>query len=383
MTVIIQQSKTYLTTKIRLSQEGCSVSIKHFFLDGNTSKGYVTLVKNIVKTINKVYTIKGSLGNEKTKIFKQISENFEKQDLEIYWLHNPSDENKLDGIVIPDKGIAVIDGSARNGIEAKYSNFIERIFDLDEALDKTQLVINKNSIIQMQGEIEQFHEDAYAKFAKGKEIHEQKEELYISAMDFDKANKVTAKLAVNLFHDVTVAKEDPIVEQLFFGAATPNGAVNYIDSITSDIKKRYIIKGRSGSGKSTVMRKIAKYAENVGLAVQQFPCGLDPNSLDMIIIPSLSVAIIDGTAPHVIDPTRPGDEVIDMFELCMDQSIETKFDQRFEDLHVAYKQEMKEGTRLLQEAKQVRESLEQIYQEAVDSTILTEKINEIIADITA
>ncbi|MCT8137922.1 hypothetical protein H1D32_09245 [Anaerobacillus sp. CMMVII] len=359
------------------------MSVKHFFLDGNTSKGYVSLVKYIVSTMNKVYVVKGSLGSEKTKLFKTISDYFEQQNLLVYLLHNPSDEDQLDGIVVPEKSIAVVDGSKRNGIEAKYSGFIEESINLDEMIDKVKLVINKKSIISKRNEIEQLHEEAYAKFARGKEIHEKKEELYISAMDFDKANKVTAQLAASLFHNVTIAKENPIVEQLFFGAATPNGAINFIDNITSDISKRYIIKGRSGSGKSTVMRKIGKYAENVGLSVQYFPCGLDPNSLDMIIIPSLSVAILDGTAPHVIDPTRASDEVIDMFELCMDQSIDTKYDEEFKQLHVAYKAEMKEGTRLLEEAKKVKDSLEQIYLEAVDTVELYNKMNEIVATITA
>jgi hypothetical protein len=358
------------------------MSVKHYFLDGNTSKGYVTLVNHIVNAINNVYIIKGSLKSEKTRIFKQLSEHFEKQNLEIYWLHNPSDEKKLDGIVIPNKGIAFIAGSERNGIESKFSNFVTKVFDLDEVLDHLQLVINKNSIIKMQTEIEQYHEEAYARFAKGKEIHEKKEELYIAAMDFEKANKVTAQLAAKLFHNVSVAPESRSVEQLFFGAATPNGPINYIDNITSDLSKRYIIKGRSGSGKSTVMRKIGKYAENVGLAVQYFPCGLDPNSLDMIIIPTLSVAILDGTAPHVIDPSRPNDEVIDMFELCMDQSVDKKYDQEFHELHVAYKQEMKEGTKLLQEAKKVNDALELIFEEATNQTILREKTKQIIFELT-
>ena len=358
------------------------MATKHYFLDGNTSKGYVSLIQYVINRINKIYVVKGSLSSEKTKLFKKISESFEQKGYLVQWLHNPSDEENLDGIIIPEKDIAVMDGSARNGVEAKYGNFIEQVFDLDESLNKANVVTNKNVIIQLQSEVEKFHVEAYARFAKGVKIHEKKEELYISAMDFDKANKVTAQLAANLFHDVSVEVEKAMVPQLFFGAATPKGAINYIDNITSDIKKRYIIKGRSGSGKSTVMRKIGKYGENLGLAVQYFPCGLDPHSLDMIIIPSLSVAILDGTAPHVIDPTRKSDEVIDMFELCMDQSVEAKYDKEFDQLHIQYKQQMSEGTKLLQKALESKIKLEEYYHGAVDMKSLKQKTDEIIATIT-
>ena len=358
------------------------MTTKHYFLDGNTSKGYVSLIQYVIDGINKIYVVKGSLSSEKTKLFKKISKHFEQKGYLVQWLHNPSDEENLDGVIIPQKGIAVIDGRARNGIEAKYANFIEQVFDLDESLNKATVVKNKNLIIQLQSEVEKLHQEAYARFANGVEIHKKKEELYISAMDFDKANKVTAQLAANLFHDVSIDGEKPIVKQLFFGAATPKGAINYIDNITNEINKRYIIKGRSGSGKSTVMRKIAKYGENLGLTVQYFPCGLDPHSLDMIIIPSLSVAILDGTAPHVIDPTRKSDEVIDMFELCMDQSVDSKYDQQFDELQLQYKQQMKEGTELLQKALETKNKLEQYYKEAVDTDLLNQKGKEIVSAIT-
>ncbi len=353
--------------------------VKHYFLDGNTSKGYVTLVDQVVSAIDHIYVIKGKLGAEKTEIFQSIGKAYEQQGLAVHFLHNPSNEEFLDGVIIPENRLAVLDGSGRTGIEAKYSQFVERVFDLDEALDKVKLVINKNTIITMNTEIEQLHEKAYAKFAKGKEIHEKKEELYIAAMDFEKANKVIAQLAATLFHAVTVPKTSLLVNHLFFGAATPNGAINYIDNITSDIDKRYIIKGRSGSGKSTLMRKIGAYAENVGLSVQYFPCGLDPNSLDMIYIPALSVAILDGTAPHVIEPTRATDEVIDMFELCMDQSVDSKYQEEFDQLHSAYKQEMKEGTAFLKKAKNIKVELDQFYREAVNQ----EKLDTIVHDITS
>ncbi|WNF35177.1 hypothetical protein RJD24_11900 [Bacillaceae bacterium IKA-2] len=358
------------------------MGIQDYFLDGNTSQGYLTLVRHVVVGCDNVYIIKGSISKEKTKLFKEISELFEKDNYLVQWLHNPSDEAELDGIIIPEKSIAVIDGSSRNGIEANYGLFSKDRFDLDEVISKEQLYDHKKTIIGLQNEYEIMHKQAYQQFNKGREIHEQKEKLYIAAMDFEKANKVTEDLIKTIFVDISVKVEKPIIAQLFFGASTPNGAVNYIENITSEIKKRYIIKGRSGCGKSTVMRKVAKYAENIGLAVQYFPCGLDPDSLDMIIIPTLSVAIIDGTAPHVIDPTRHTDQVVDMFELCMDKTVETKYDKEFEQLHSNYRDEVRTGTNFLQEAKKARNSLEEYYQEAVNVIALKEKFNEIIAVLT-
>lgn len=352
--------------------------IKNYFLDGNTSLGYVSLIDNVINNIDKIYIVRGTIGKEKTNVFKSISKKFEQENLAVNWLHNPSNEDLLVGIVIPERSIAFLDGSHRSGFDGKYNGFVEDVFDFSEALDKADLQVHKKAIISLQREYEQLHEEAYKKFAKGKEIHEKKEELYISAMDFEKANKVTAQIASSLFDDLKVDTKQTTVEKLFFGASTPNGAVNYIDNITSDIKKRYIIKGRSGSGKSTLMRKIGHHAESIGLAVQYSPCGLDPNSLDMVVIPALSVAIIDGTAPHVIDATRPADEIIDMFLLCMDQSVEMKYDKEFEGLHAAYKQVVNEGTNLLKEAKTKANLLDEHFEAVLNKDIVLEKTSQIL-----
>lgn len=70
--------------------------------------------------------------------------------------------------------------------------------------------------------------------------------------------------------------------------------------------KAYIIKGGPGTGKSGLMKKIAKSAEDKNYTVERIICSSDPDSLDGIIIPELKVCFADGTAPHVIEPRYPG-----------------------------------------------------------------------------
>ena len=71
----------------------------------------------------------------------------------------------------------------------------------------------------------------------------------------------------------------------------------------------YIIKGGSGTGKSTLMKKLAAKAEEIGGVCERFYCSSDPTSLDGIIanMPNgKRIAMLDGTAPHTHDPKYPG-----------------------------------------------------------------------------
>lgn len=72
------------------------------------------------------------------------------------------------------------------------------------------------------------------------------------------------------------------------------------------LKTIYIIKGGPGTGKSTFMKKIKGEAERRGIFSYVYLCSSDTNSLDGIIIPEISAAIVDGTAPHVTEAKYPG-----------------------------------------------------------------------------
>lgn len=63
--------------------------------------------------------------------------------------------------------------------------------------------------------------------------------------------------------------------------------------------------GGPGSGKSTLMKKIAdEFASDYQIILG--PCCGNPESLDAVIIPELKVCVLDGTEPHSIEPKHPG-----------------------------------------------------------------------------
>lgn len=93
--------------------------------------------------------------------------------------------------------------------------------------------------------------------------------------------------------------------EFFAGANTYNGFYPIFDRVFENTERIFILKGSSGCGKSTLMKKIAKTAEEKGLKCHKIRCSADSNSLDAVIIPSLSTAVTDGTKPHSMDTTYP------------------------------------------------------------------------------
>ena len=93
----------------------------------------------------------------------------------------------------------------------------------------------------------------------------------------------------------------------FAGANTGRGFFGVYDEIANEeVRERvYIIKGGSGTGKSTMMQKIAEEAESAGFGVTRYLCGSDPTSLDAVVLDD-RIVVLDGTAPHMRDMMYPG-----------------------------------------------------------------------------
>lgn len=97
-------------------------------------------------------------------------------------------------------------------------------------------------------------------------------------------------------------------ENYYFASAnTGNGFVSHFDEISDNSKKsfQYIIKGGSGTGKSTLMKKVATHFADKGFSIEYFYCSTDTESLDGIRIVEKNISIVDGTAPHIINATLP------------------------------------------------------------------------------
>ncbi|MCF8011862.1 MAG: ATPase [Clostridiales bacterium] len=93
-------------------------------------------------------------------------------------------------------------------------------------------------------------------------------------------------------------------KKVFPGGNTSRGFYSFYDYIIEPEKaaRIFVIKGGPGVGKSTFMGKIGEAMQDRGYDVEYHCCSSDNDSLDGIVIPSIKIAMLDGTAPHSAVP---------------------------------------------------------------------------------
>jgi KaiC/GvpD/RAD55 family RecA-like ATPase len=349
---------------------------RHYFARGNTAHGVHFLYHSAFQGLSKMVVLSGLPGTGKSTAIRRLADAAVNQGWNVELFHSPLNPDELDAMLIPNLKMGIADASVCEGLPS--SGNIEAVqINFENALNRHLLSEDsKQQIVTLQEQLQANCLKAYESFAAALRIHDEWEKFYIEAMDFNKADELVHELADSLFGSRVVSQK-AAVRHLFFGAATPRGAVDHIQNLTAGLDRRIFVKGRPGSGKSTLLKRLAAAAEARGFDVEVFHCGFDPNSLDMLIFPEISTAIFDSTAPHEYFPEKDSDEILDMYARFIVSGTDERFASELDPIKQRYTQKMKEATSYLEEARQLDAQIKEYYTAATDFTIVDNLYSEL------
>ena len=115
-------------------------------------------------------------------------------------------------------------------------------------------------------------------------------------------------------------------EHYFMGAKVKGGFYNaFYDEIRDKGYYGYILKGGAGTGKSSLMKRVAA-AFDTEQDVTVYHCSSDPDSLDAVVLHGSRVYICDGTAPHVMECAYPGvcEEIVNLGQFWDRETLEAQ-----------------------------------------------------------
>ncbi len=317
----------------------------HYFLTTNGSKGHYSFLDKEISAYRQVIRLSGYPRPIATALIRECYTIAKQNRMNMHIIHNCLD-NSTEGILFPDLRAAMVNVP-----------IYEHRFDVaslfkNEPLDMYNMHLQK----------------AFSCFCEAKEIHDDWEKIYINNTNFEALNQFTEKIVNELIKSHRTDHPGSFCDR-FFGAATINGSLDYIDILTEGCK-RYFIKGRPGTGKSTFMKKIAQAAFDRGFHVERYHCSFDPDSLDMIAIRELSLCLFDSTAPHEYFPSRETDEILDLYTIAVLPETDENFKPELTAVSKQYKEAIDRGIKSLIAANSACQLAEEIYRKMIDNNAL-------------
>lgn len=267
-------------------------NIREMFPGGNTAYGFYSFYDYIIgPEANRIFIIKGGPGVGKSTLMRQIGDEMLQRGYDVEFHHCSSDNDSLDGVVIPAIKIALIDGTAPHVVDPKNPGAVDEIIHLGDYWNEDGIRKHKDSIIAHNRQVRYLFDRAYRYLAAAKSIRDDISVSIESCVDKAKVYHLAYDIKKALFKDVPVSDSTGKQRHLFASAITPDGIVDHLDTLIVPQAHRYVLKADIGSSSSFILLDVAKAAEAVGYDVELYHCPLVPDEVEHIIIPALNTAI--------------------------------------------------------------------------------------------
>lgn len=289
-----------------------------------TGQGIKNIYKELMDEAKAVYLLKGAHGFKISELLQKIGSHYYEKGAHIEFFHDPLFENTVEAVYIQAPHRILIVQATNPSIEPVLPGVRDHVISLYDCLDEQHIALNE-SLSSVNESKQAYYDRCFTKLSNAIHIHDDWEVETRKQMEWSGLDQQFAELSNNLFGATNRQKSGQLTHRLL-GTLTPTGAQDTVQSITQNLEKRMFIKGYPGTGKSSMMKKLANEAVSRGFDVQLVWCGLDSNSIDMVIIPELKFCIFDSTEPHVYfpDENRPGDEIFDIAQHCHPTEVEEK-----------------------------------------------------------
>lgn len=265
---------------------------RHLFPGGNTSKGFYSFYRYILSQddAKRIFCLKGGPGTGKSSLMKKVGAYFLNKGYTIEYHHCSSDNNSLDGVVIKELNIAIIDGTSPHIVDPITPGAVDEIVNMGAALDMSKLEANKRNIISINKEISKCYKRAYRYLGAARCVHDDWSSLNYESLDSNKVSVLIETLKNDILRNDKSGYGDE--RHLFGTALTPNGIVSYVDNLSKAFSNAYVLTGGPGFGKTDILRLIGSCAQKKGYFVEYLHDPFIPERLEHIFIPELDICVL-------------------------------------------------------------------------------------------
>lgn len=171
-----------------------------YFVASNSSEGFCSYYNGAfdANKFSKIFVIKGGSGTGKGFFMREVAKCAEKKGFSVRYIYCSSDSASLDGIIINEPKIAVLDGTSPHVYEPKMLGALESFVNLGDFLNEGMLRGSRKIIENIWNEKQRGFENAYRYLSAYRSVSENIEDLVRPVLKIEKLKKYARRFAQNL-----------------------------------------------------------------------------------------------------------------------------------------------------------------------------------------
>ena len=336
-------------------------NVTRYFLGANSRYGFYSLYDGFTNPAGGdfLWVIKGGPGCGKSSFMKRIGAAAEDAGFPVEYIHCSGDPDSLDGVWFPTLRTGYADGTAPHVIESTFPGAASLYLDLGTFYDAGALERELDDIVELNRRYKSLYQRAYGLLAAAAEVSPKHLPGLWGAPEREKLLRKLSGMASREFRGTSGAGG---MKKRFLSAISCKGRVFMRETVESLCERVCTLDNELGMA-HLYLSGIADLAQERALSVLLCPDPLDPEQLEAVLIPELSLGFV-----AVDSHMRYGGEVYRHMRLDAMAPRENLTAQRAQ-LRRAKKlsaELLDGGMETLAEAKRLHDELEKIYNPHVD-----------------
>lgn len=281
---------------------------RHWFPGGNTARGFHSFYSSIMsrEDAQRIIILKGGPGVGKSTFMRRIANLLEENGQRLEYLHCSSDPHSLDGIVCPEIGFAMVDGTSPHMIDPEVPGAADGIINLGAFLDERALAPRKLAIMDIQRNIRACFAQSYRYLGSALPIRDDSSSILRGLMD-EKALMHEFEPWLDSITSYRSVTKTGKARSMFASAITPEGCVCHLSTLA--VPRIWKIVGEWGSNGHKLLSHMLHAALERGMAVEAMYCPLQPDRLEHLHIPTFGLFITTDNRFHTL--SEKAERVID------------------------------------------------------------------------
>lgn len=281
--------------------------VRHYFAEGLTTRGYISLLPNMMPSWKRGYVLLGGPGTGKSTMIKIIGLELLDRGYEIDFLRSVRDPDSMAGFIMPRMGLAVIDAMEVSPLRWQAPGVVEKFTDFSMFCDEVKLERQRSSILEMEKALQELQttlEDELASelgaLLSSRTVKPSREKGNVSwvlgnaaQLKVKKENTGPWPLAENALKLL----QKSVVNPFFLHGLTPDGWLNLAPHFLADFDQIRL----EGEDTLDALDWVLREAQQLGQLIEIVLHPLNPDEVIGIVFPERHLAIWQGNPEKLED----------------------------------------------------------------------------------
>ncbi|MEE0947078.1 MAG: hypothetical protein U0M42_09720 [Acutalibacteraceae bacterium] len=263
--------------------------LPRYFLTANSADGFINSFQKAYSVEDgfKAYLIKGGPGTGKSSFMKKVASYAQSKGEQVELVVCGSDPDSIDGVVMADKKIIMLDATAPHTVDPVYPAVCEEIINLGAFWDREKIQRYSEQIVSLTKKNKELHERAKRIISAVGQLMRNDIKVALMATDIDKTFSYGETLAKRYLKNKGRTGTERI---RYLGAVTPKGYIFYPD-IIEKCDNRVIIADEFSVVSDILLSVVRDIALSFGYEIITVKNNILPSEIiEYIIIPEISLA---------------------------------------------------------------------------------------------